>query len=161
MTPEELETMVKDFRAINPEASLILIPETYTLAYPTLCHHFELHDDLAWADYVTSIERMVNLSGKKLAKKKNLISQFKRAYPDYKVLQISPSRREVIIQFTQKWKREREVEGIYSTPSSKPSKTPWRCGFPACRWHHRLPPKSYRGLFHLQPPNCRYGHRPL
>jgi hypothetical protein len=113
MPPEELEALVKDFRKLNPEASLILIPEKYTLAYPTLCHHFELHDDRAWADYVYATERMVKLSGKKLAKKKNLISQFTRAYPDYKVLQITPSRREVIIQFTQKWKREREVEGIY------------------------------------------------
>ena len=56
---------------------------------------------------------MVQLSGKKLAKKKNLISQFRRAYPDYKVLPITADRAEVILSFTEKWRREREVEGIY------------------------------------------------
>ena len=113
MSPSELREMVWDFQKLNPSASLILIPESFTLAHPELDQFFELHWDRAWEDYIYSVERMVRLSGKKLAKKKNLISQFIRAYPDYKVLPVTPSRRDVIMEFTHKWKREREVEGIY------------------------------------------------
>jgi len=113
MQPLELVELVRDFQKLNPEASLILIPESYPLAFPRLAHHFDLHDDRAWADYIYSVERMINLSGKKLAKKKNLVSQFRRAYPDYKVMQIDAKRHDQIIQFTQNWKRDREVEGIY------------------------------------------------
>lgn len=56
---------------------------------------------------------MVNLRGKKLTKKKNLISQFRRANPNYHVLPISKEKHEVIERFTEKWRRERHVEGSY------------------------------------------------
>lgn len=56
---------------------------------------------------------MINLSGKKLAKKKNLVSQYLRAYPDYHVLPVTPEKHSVILRFTEKWKRERSAEGIY------------------------------------------------
>lgn len=111
--PAELPELVMLFRGSYPQAELILFPEEYTLQHPELANWFELTDDRSWADYVYPIDDLVRLSGKKLAKKKNLVSQFVRAYPDYKVLPITSDKRDVLLSFTQKWRRERSADGIY------------------------------------------------
>lgn len=109
----DLPELVQLFRPEYPDAELILIPEEYYASHPELDDSFELTDDRAWADYVYEIDRMVQLSGKKLAKKKNLISQFRRSYPDYNVLPVTPEKFDVLLKFTQKWRRERSADGIY------------------------------------------------
>ncbi|HPF08175.1 MAG: phosphatidylglycerol lysyltransferase domain-containing protein [Candidatus Cloacimonadaceae bacterium] len=113
LLPQELADLVKIFREYFKEAELVLIPQDYILRHSDLEQFFELREDRDWADYIYSTDSMVNLSGKKLAKKKNLISQFRRAYPQYKVMKITPDRLDVILQFTHKWRRERSAEGIY------------------------------------------------
>jgi hypothetical protein len=110
---EELLELMSLVRESYPEPELILAPRDYLDRNPDFEEYFRVTDERDWADYVYSTERMVNLSGKKLAKKKNLVSQFRRAYPDYQVLPITPSRRDVILRFTEKWKRERSAEGIF------------------------------------------------
>jgi len=109
----ELCELFNLFRAEYPETELILVPESYWQSHPELEIRFKVQDERPWADYIYSTERMVKLSGKKLAKKKNLISQFIRNHPDYKVMPISSERGKVIVQFTEKWRRERSAEGIY------------------------------------------------
>ncbi len=111
--PLDLVHLVQMFRTEYPEAELILIPEDYYQANPDLTDLMTVTNSPGWADYVYLTEKLVNLSGKKLAKKKNLISQFKRAYPDYQVLPITADRRDVIVMFAAKWKRQRDAEGIY------------------------------------------------
>lgn len=101
------------YREDAPEAKLLIIPEDWQESCPGLDRHFEISDDRDWYDYVYATEKMVNLRGKKLTKKKNLISQFRRAYPNYHVLPISKEKHEVIERFTEKWRRERHVEGSY------------------------------------------------
>ena len=113
LQPAELVELVKLFKPYYPEAELILTPQAYIDTHPEMGSLFELVNDRDWADYVYDIDKMVNLSGKKLAKKKNLISQFRRAYPQYKVMKITEDRLDVILQFTHKWRRERSAEGIY------------------------------------------------
>lgn len=109
----DLPDLVKLFRPEYPEAELILIPEEYYQQHPELDEHFAIQEDRSWADYVYEIDKLVQLSGKKLAKKKNLISQFRRAYPDYNVLPITSDKFDVLLKFTQKWRRERSADGIY------------------------------------------------
>lgn len=113
ITPDYLAKIVLLSREKYPQAQLILVPEDYLLLNPRMHEYFEVDDNRSWADYIHSIDRLVELRGKKLAKKKNLISQFDRAYPDYHVLPIYPSHKDEIISFTQKWRRERDVEGIF------------------------------------------------
>jgi len=113
LSPIELKELVLSFRPYYPEAELILLPEDYITRHPELEEYFELRDDRDWADYIYSTQSMVELRGKKLAKKKNLISQFRRAYPEYKVMKITDERLNVILKFTHKWRRERDAEGIY------------------------------------------------
>ncbi len=109
----ELREFVRVYQAQEPEAELILVPAGWQATHPDLGDYFRVEEKLEWDDYVYSVERMINLSGKKLAKKKNLISQYARNYPDYKVLPVVPEKHDVILRFTEKWRRERNAEGIY------------------------------------------------
>jgi hypothetical protein len=109
----ELAQLLRGFQKIDPKVTLIQIPEEYVSSTPEIHDYFELSENRDWDDYVYSCQKMVELRGKKLAKKKNLISQFRRLYPDYKVLRITPYYRENLCRFTQKWRLEREVGGDY------------------------------------------------
>lgn len=112
-TESDLADLVRLFRPEYPGAELILIPEEYIAQHPKLSEFFTLTDDRSWADYVYDVDKLVKLSGKRLAKKKNLISQFVRAYPEYKVLPITSDKADVLLSFTHKWRRERSADGIY------------------------------------------------
>jgi uncharacterized protein len=54
-----------------------------------LSKYFIIKKDELNTNYIHLTERLVNLSGRKLNKKKNLVSQFQRNNPDYKVSEIS------------------------------------------------------------------------
>lgn len=110
---EELAELMGLVRRDWEEAELILLPQRYLEENPNLNDFFKLEEERDWADYVYTLESMVHLRGKRLGRKKNLISQFIRAYPDYTVRPITASRREAILRFTEKWKRERNAEGIF------------------------------------------------
>ncbi len=113
LTTLELKELMDIYRAEEPETELILIPEDWQEKHPDLTDYFCVMEERAWEDYVYSTERMVNLSGKKLAKKKNLISQYVRSFPDYVPLPVTSDKHDVIIRFTEKWRRERNAEGIF------------------------------------------------
>ncbi|MCK9178160.1 MAG: phosphatidylglycerol lysyltransferase domain-containing protein [Candidatus Cloacimonetes bacterium] len=110
---EQLKELMEDFRRYYPKARMILFPKEYIDEYPQVYEYFDLQEDRDWADYIYSTDALVEMRGKKLAKKKNLISQFRRAYPKYKVMKITKNRLDAILSFTHKWRREREAEGDY------------------------------------------------
>jgi len=64
---------------------------------------FEIVDDDDFVDYVHLIDRLVELKGTKLAKKKNLISQFVRNYPEYQCVPITKNLKTTILEFSEKW----------------------------------------------------------
>ncbi len=113
LSSAELRELIEYFRERDPEAKMVLVPDDWQLSNPDLDQHFRLWEERDWADYVYPTELMVSLSGRKLAKKKNLISQFRRAYPDYQVLPLTKDKHPVLLRFTEKWRRERGAEGQY------------------------------------------------
>lgn len=108
-----LVQLVKETRETMPQAELILVPEDYLLLNPEMHRWFEVDDNRDWSDYIHSVQRLAELKGKKLAKKKNLISQYTRAYPDYRMVEITRDKAEMVISFTEKWRRERDAEGPF------------------------------------------------
>ncbi|PKN72383.1 MAG: hypothetical protein CVU50_07360 [Candidatus Cloacimonetes bacterium HGW-Cloacimonetes-3] len=110
---EDLADLVRRFRVYFSKAELILIPEDYIRDHPKLEEYFSYTEDRSWADYVYEVDKLAKLSGKRLAKKKNLVSQFIRNHPDYKVLPITSDKGGVLLEFTHKWRRERSADGIY------------------------------------------------
>lgn len=66
-------------------------------------NHFHIESDENNADYVYSTKKLFELSGKKLQKKKNLLSQFQRQYPNYACHRINQDHFDECIDLNEKW----------------------------------------------------------
>jgi hypothetical protein len=109
---EELAGLVKEFREIDPKTEMILFPEDWLHEHPEATQFFRFRWHPAWSDYVYLTEKLVNLPGRKLAKKKNLISQFLRKYPDYEVHNIVKSDEKDILRQYEQWQSDRQIREI-------------------------------------------------
>jgi hypothetical protein len=65
-----------------------------------------------WSDYVYLTEKLYTLSGKKLAKKKNLLSQFRRQYPSYTTENIVKEDKDAILEHFKRWQTDRNIKEI-------------------------------------------------
>ena len=104
LTAIELHQLNNCCKKIHKDTEILVVPEDYVLNTPNLAEYFSIYNDINWNDYVYLTENMVNLSGKKLAKKKNLISQFKALYPDFTIKNITSDDYKEIIDFAYFWK---------------------------------------------------------
>ncbi len=82
---------------------------------------FLISTDKNYFDYIYSIEKLINLSGKKLRKKQNLINQFKKQYPLYECVELSSLNIEIIKPILTKWyeKHNNENTAIESKAINK------------------------------------------
>jgi uncharacterized protein len=89
MTPEELASLSLNLKhkGYTPKFGLFTIE--YINQYPDIKNHFIISPERDYAEYIYEVQSLCELSGDKLHKKKNLIAQFKRNYPDYKVHRLS------------------------------------------------------------------------
>jgi hypothetical protein len=109
---KELADLVTRFRSIDPKTELILFPSEWLEQHPDAKEYFRLRTHDKWSDYVYLSEKLYTLSGKKLAKKKNLLSQFRRFYPDYKVENIVKEDMEPVLQHFRHWQSDRQIKEI-------------------------------------------------
>ena len=100
----ELHQLNNCCKKIHKNTEILVVPEDYVLNTPNLSEYFTIYNDINWNDYVYLSENMVNLSGKKLAKKKILISQFKTLYQDFIITNITSIDYNEIIDFAYFWK---------------------------------------------------------
>ncbi len=70
---------------INPGNNISQVSDDYLIKYPEISRHYSIYRNGAQADYIYSARKLFELNGTKLGKKRNLISQFKRKWPDYVV----------------------------------------------------------------------------
>lgn len=85
------------------------VPEEYLKAYPEYQEYFTAEPMAEeYGEYLYRVEKLVSLRGGKLAKKKNLISQFKRLYPDYEVRPYTPDQMEQCRLLAQQWSESHE-----------------------------------------------------
>ena len=91
-----LSCQVKD---AGMSGNIGLVPETYVALNEDLEHYFTVTPDRAAADYVYLTRDLFELKGNKLHKKKNLVSQFKRKYPDYKISAITADNCMAVMKF--------------------------------------------------------------
>ena len=110
--PKALADLVRDFRSVDPKTEMILFPPEWLAKHPEAKEFFRFRTHEAWSDYVYLSEKLYSLSGKKLAKKKNLISQFNRLYPRYQVENIVSADRDSILEHFRHWQSDRQIKEI-------------------------------------------------
>ncbi|OGV47980.1 MAG: hypothetical protein A2017_02910 [Lentisphaerae bacterium GWF2_44_16] len=81
--------------------------ENYVSSHPDLKEFFTLETNDDTGEYIYLSEKLSSLSGEKLHKKKNLISQFIRNNPGYKVIPIKPEQLKDCMDFNEKWYEEK------------------------------------------------------
>lgn len=81
------------------------IPDEWLFGIKEIAHEKRaLAED---SDYLFSLEKMRHLPGRHLAKKRNLVYQFMRLYPDHSVQPLTLSRAEEAISVLEEWNRTR------------------------------------------------------
>jgi hypothetical protein len=85
LTETELYSMLRKTSCNEPGAAVSQVPPEWMAGASDLSQFFEPEENLDFTDYIHSVDRLRELSGRKLRKKRNLIVQFETAFPDYRV----------------------------------------------------------------------------
>jgi len=101
--PTEISGISDMIREEGHAGDFISVPESYVLENKDIYKMFEPEKDGPNSDYLYLSERLADLRGKKLHKKKNLISQFMRNYPDYRVEECCNENKDICINLAEKW----------------------------------------------------------
>ncbi len=86
--PEELVVLALQLKSNGLRPYFGLITSDYLKKYPDIENYFLVNEERDYAEYLYEVKSLCDLTGEKLHKKKNLISQFMRSYPDYQVHEI-------------------------------------------------------------------------
>ena len=89
MTPKELFYFSLDMKKRGLGTKIGIVPLQYLEKYPEIKQFYHVIKERNSAEYIYSVKNLTDLKGPKLHKKRNLISQFRRAYPDYSVKRMS------------------------------------------------------------------------
>lgn len=85
LSPEDLYAVAHDMMDAGLCASIGLVTKSYLRDNPGIRNYFHVEEDRDSAEYIYRTESLIQLNTKKLHKKKNLVSQFHRRYPDHRV----------------------------------------------------------------------------
>ncbi|MEN8212595.1 MAG: phosphatidylglycerol lysyltransferase domain-containing protein, partial [Thermodesulfobacteriota bacterium] len=83
--PEELVELSQNLKNMGLSPDFCLATSRYLNKFPEIEKYYTIKKARDQAEYIYDVNRLSELKGKKLHKKRNLISQFKNNYPDYKV----------------------------------------------------------------------------
>lgn len=113
LNPEELFDLSKKAIAAGLSGDIGLVPESYVDIWQDLDRYFSITSDRDAADYVYLTQELAELKGNKLHKKKNLIAQFTRMYPDYSIVPMNEGNCKEVMRF-----EKRLLEGTPSVSNS-------------------------------------------
>lgn len=103
-TAEELKAISDSILSQGGSGSLINFAKEYISEIINVEEYFTVESNMDSADYLYSTEKLFNLSGKKLSKKRNLIRQFEKIYPDYKSEMLTKKLMEDCVRLTEMFK---------------------------------------------------------
>lgn len=82
MTPKELALFSLEMKKKGMGPDIGVVPSDYLEKHPEIGQFYTVIDERDSAEYLYSVDALCELKGSKLHKKKNLISQFHRKYPN-------------------------------------------------------------------------------
>ncbi|MBT3387771.1 MAG: DUF2156 domain-containing protein [Desulfobacula sp.] len=83
--PEDLAILSLNMKNAGFEPNFSLATLDYLKKFPEIKNYYQIKEERDYAEYIYDVESLCELTGIKLHKKRNLISQFKRTYPGFKV----------------------------------------------------------------------------
>ncbi len=83
--PRELVRLSLKLNKMGFSPDFSLVTPDYIKKYPDIEKYYIIKEDRDNSEYIYDIKSLCELKGARLHKKRNLISQFKRLYPDFKV----------------------------------------------------------------------------
>lgn len=98
---EELIELAIAFKKAGGSGYITQIPEIIINNNTSLAKDFQIRANRDFADYIHLTESLASLSGRKLRKKRNLISQFIRNYPDFEDVSLTPELFDGCLKLTQ------------------------------------------------------------
>ena len=112
LSAEELFQINSSFKKANKDIEFFAVSEEY-INDKNISEYFHIENDENLNNYIYTTEDLVKLPGKKLAKKKNLISQFNRLYPESSVKPMEKNDYDEIMDFCYYWRTTHEVGDEY------------------------------------------------
>ncbi len=83
--PEELAVFSLNLKNAGLTPHISLVTPDYLKKFPEIENYYSVKQEPDYAEYIYDVKSLCDLNGIKLHKKRNLISQFKRSYPDFEV----------------------------------------------------------------------------
>ncbi len=80
-TNELQELMLTEMAKLDYQITIYGVDDRFIAHYPAFASHFEIKNDLGFANYIYKAEDLALLQGGNYAKKRNLISQAEKSYP--------------------------------------------------------------------------------
>jgi len=110
ITPDELIYISNHLQLAGLTGDFIQVPVEYVDQHPLLQRFFIAKLDKPNADYVYSVSKLVELRGRKLHSKKNLINQFLRNHPHYRCLKMQPQHFSSCLDLANTWREAKNFD---------------------------------------------------
>jgi hypothetical protein len=105
---EEMVAISDAMRREGKSGNFVLVDADYVRLHPQIGTRFRVELDEADADYLYLSRKLVELKGKKLIKKRNLISQFRTLHPDSLCRNLGPADAAECRGLAVEWSRHRD-----------------------------------------------------
>jgi uncharacterized protein len=100
-SPIELANLSQNLKKRGLSPDFCLVRSKYIDKFLEIKHYYNIKKQRDYAEYIYDAKKLGKLTGTKLHKKRNLIAQFKRSFPDFKVDTFKKEYNSKIIDFSQ------------------------------------------------------------